>query len=89
MLHLGRLVATAAVSDWTRDKLVDQFVRNSIFRHANGDWGEVCDEDKQINNDAVKQGDRVLSAYSYNNEKIWIITESDRSVTTILFPSEY
>jgi hypothetical protein len=61
-----------------------------LQRHARGDWGDVCDEDKQANDRALKNGDeRILSAYSITGKKIWIITEWDRSVTTVLFPEEY
>jgi len=59
------------------------------MRHASGDWGEVCDEDKQANEQALINGDRLLSAYDVMGKRIWIITEYDRSLTTILFPDEY
>lgn len=63
-----------------------------LARHLTGDWGDVCREDWESNDAAVNGGDRLVSVY--NNEKnpdlkIWIITEWDRSATTILFPSEY
>jgi hypothetical protein len=60
-----------------------------LQRHARGDWGDVCAEDKQSNDQALQDGDRILSSYMINGTKIWIITEWDRSVTTVLFPSEY
>lgn len=87
--QLGRVVATAGVANWISLSSNSEFVQTSLSRHSIGDWGELCDEDKTLNNQAVKEGNRILSAYSYNNEKIWIITESDRSCTTVLFPSEY
>jgi len=87
--QLGQIVATAGVSHWINSSSRSDFVRGSLSRHSKGDWGELCDEDKALNNDAVKEGNRILSAYSHDNEKIWIITESDRSCTTVLFPSEY
>lgn len=87
---LGRLVATDGVNTWMQGDLRNVgFVTSSLRRHASGDWGEVCSEDKQLNDSAVKEGTRLLSSYSHNNTKIWIITEWDRSVTTILFPEEY
>jgi len=59
-------------------------------RHKNGDWGDLCDEDKQRNDEALKHGDRLLSVYrNENGTKFWIITEYDRSVTTILLPEDY
>ena len=67
-----------------------------LGRHVSGDWGEVCAEDKKINDDAVKYGNRILSAYDIRkpddeNDKlrVWVITEWDRSVTTILLPEDY
>jgi hypothetical protein len=65
-------------------------VNESLQRHIKGDWGNVCDEDKQENELSLKEGYRLLSAYVTKDlPKIWIITEADRSATTILFPDEY
>jgi len=67
-----------------------KFAQQSLNRHVKGDWGDVDDEDKQSNDQALKQGTRLLSAYEAKGlPKIWIITEADRSATTILFPDEY
>jgi hypothetical protein len=61
-----------------------------LARHANGDWGELDEHDRRANEYALKHGLRVLSAYTLSSgEKIWIITEADRSTTTILLPEEY
>ena len=61
-----------------------------LLRHAGNDWGEVCSEDWQANDEAVEAGDRLLSAYSTSlGTKIWIITESTRECTTLLLPDEY
>lgn len=66
-----------------------------IRRHVSGDWGECCEEDIQTNNEALKCGMRILSVYfitgdaSESDKRIWIITEADRSVTTLLLPEEY
>jgi len=61
-----------------------------LFRHVIGDWGEVDAEDQQANEDALLNGERILSAYRTNRGvKLWIITEADRSVTTLLLPEEY
>jgi len=89
-LKLGQVVSTAGVSDWMTSSVENtQFVIGSIARHSSGDWGEVCDNDKESNNLALKEGTRILSSYSKGKDKIWIITEWDRSVTTVLFPNEY
>lgn len=69
-----------------------------LQHHASGDWGEVCAEDKAANNRALTDGGRIFSAYPIDPAKpckghggncLWIITESDRSVTTFLLPGEY
>ena len=62
----------------------------ALSRHASGDWGEVCEEDWQSNDEALELGTRLLSSYiSRSGEKFWVITEHDRSVTTFLLPLEY
>ena len=63
----------------------------SLRRHQRGDWGNLCEEDKRANDFAVENGERILSSYiiGENKVKIWIITEWDRSYTTILLPEEY
>ena len=61
-----------------------------VARHMNGDWGEVCAEDQQANEEALDSNLRLLSAYRTTaGVKLWVITEADRSVTTILLPEEY
>ncbi|MGL4666824.1 MAG: hypothetical protein ACRCWR_02710 [Saezia sp.] len=60
-----------------------------LYRHAAGDWGSVCDDDWQSNNDALANGERVISAYLFEGVQIWVITEADRTRTTALLPSEY
>ena len=88
---VGQTVVTNGVHSLIQeDKEFETFVGKSFVRHCNGDWGDLCEEDKQVNEDALRDGDRLLSKYEYNDEtSIYIITEWDRSVTTILFPSEY
>ena len=61
-----------------------------LARHQKGDWGDVCEDDKTENEVSIREGFRILSAYkTVKGEKIWIITEADRSATTILLPDEY
>ena len=61
-----------------------------LMRHAAGDWGDVCEEDRNENEFALSKYLRLFSVYHLcDGTKIWIITEADRSVTTILLPSEY
>lgn len=68
-----------------------QFVEKALERHLTGDWGDLAEEDKALNDSAVANGDdRIFSSYKFNDHtKVWIITEWDRSATTILFPDEY
>jgi hypothetical protein len=61
-----------------------------LLRHKHGDWGELGDEDKQTNDQGLISGSRLLSAYTTRtSERLWVITEWDRSVTTLLLPAEY
>lgn len=90
VFNLGKLVATRGVAyEMQQDSNFEKFVRKSFSRHASGDWGDICEEDKASNDYALEHGERIFSAYENENTKIWIITEYDRSVTTILFPDEY
>ena len=61
-----------------------------LSRHLNGDWGDLCEEDRQANAEALEQNLRLLSSYqTRTGRKLWIITEADRSATTILLPEDY
>ena len=68
-----------------------QEIVSAIERHLHGDWGTVCEEDWQTNNAALRDGDRLLSAYETvkGHVSFWVITEWDRSVTTVLLPEDY
>ena len=87
----GQLVMTRGVNDLVADN--EEFAKHvhlSLRRHLVGDWGDVGDEDRVANDLALKEGDRLLSAYQKEGlPKLWIITEWDRSCTTVLFPDEY
>lgn len=92
MFNLGMTVVTNAVGKkMEADLNFRTFVVNSLEKYRNQDWGDTCEEDKQSNDYGLKHDERILAVYIYpkTGEKIWIITEWDRSVTTILFPSEY
>ena len=82
----GQVVMTPGAAE-----AIPELVRiAALTRHLNGDWGDVCEEDKAANNRALRDGDRLLSAYrAPDGTKFWIITEADRSATTILLPDEY
>ena len=90
--ELGRTFCTVGVDTLMKEQAdFGEFVLNSLTRYKNSDWGEMCDEDLRLNDRAIKDGDRIFASYinPQSQKKIWIITEPDRSVTTILFPSEY
>ena len=83
---LGQVVITRGASK----KLDERHVWSALNRHVNGDWGDLCDDDWALNNAAVESDARLLSRYlTYDGTCFWIITEWDRSVTTILLPEEY
>ena len=86
---LGQLLMTRGVMISLRDDEFGEFVTEILKRHAAGDWGDLSEEDKKENEFALNKHLRLLSAYKKNDWKIWIITEADRSATTILFPEEY
>lgn len=83
---LGQTVATpAALGVLTQPDIVA-----ALRRHSAGDWGDVDDEDRAANDNALGVGERILSVYrSANGVTFWVITEADRSVTTVLLPSDY
>ena len=85
MFPLGQVVATRAVME----VIPNETVVNSLRRHARCDWGDVCKEDRKANEEALKDGARLLSVYKTGETKFWIITEADRSVTTLLLPEDY
>lgn len=89
--ELGKVVMTISVHDKYRDdRRFSTFVNCSLGRYIEGDWGDTCEEDREQNDISVAEGERILAVYKYNDDTtIWIITEWDRSVTTILFPHEY
>ena len=83
---LGQVVSTPGAMKYGSEQL-----SICLHRHAAGDWGDVCHEDKSSNDFALQSGDgRLFSSYNMGHgDKLWIITEWDRSVTTFLLPSEY
>ena len=71
-------------------QIAGQTATEFLRRHMSGDWGDLSDEDVRENEFSLKEGLRLLSAYQTGKgQKLWIITEADRSATTILLPSEY
>src|SRR4051794_19532802 len=84
---LGQIVATPGAMELMKTSNIDGLAL--LQRHVTGDWGDLDDADKQKNELSVEKGFRILSAYGKGKRKLWIITEGDRSVTTLLRPDEY
>lgn len=88
LFELGQTVATPGALD-ELEKAGMSALR-LLGRHQSGDWGDMSEEDKQENEFSLKEGFRILSSYKLETgKKIWIITEADRSITTLLLPEEY
>lgn len=88
LFALGRLVATPGALAALEANASGS--TEYLERHVRGDWGDLCEEDQQANTEAVEVGLRILSAYRLpDGTKLWVITEADRSATTLLLPEEY
>lgn len=87
---VGRFpLGNLAITPNAHERLPMDDVLRCLCRHAVGDWGDVCAEDQAANELALRDGSRLLSAFRSGDEKFWIITEADRSVTTVLLPEDY
>ena len=93
---LGQIVSTPAaiefLADNDRANAGAALSQKLLGRHQSGDWGDMGDEDKRTNDGSLGAGEdagRIFSSYNVGDGKVWIITEYDRSVTTILLPSDY
>lgn len=94
-----QIVATRGITDLLdRGVLTTEQTHGMLDKHFSGDWGATCAEDQETNNEALINGDRIISAYPIDESKeckgwgvncVWVITEWDRSVTTVLLPEEY
>lgn len=86
--NLGAILATPGALEALEDS--NQIPAEFLNRHCSGDWGDVDPADAAENELSVEQGFRILSAYTtHKGVRLWIITEADRSATTILLPDEY
>jgi len=85
---LGRTVATPGALEALEAS--GQSPAEFLSRHVRGDWGEICEEDRRENEFALGRSLRVFSVYrTRNGTKLWVVTEADRSATTLLLPDEY
>lgn len=87
LFTLGQTAITPAASELLGSAGV--LPHELINRHVSGDFGNLTPDDIEANREAIAQGFRVFSAYDLSNGRVWVITEADRSVTTILLPSDY
>lgn len=96
LFRTGRTVMTRGIADTIQgdESFASEIIR-SLDRHFSGDWGDLCEDDKKMNDEALaaerrgESTDRLFSAYNIGMDKVYIITEYDRSVTTILYSDEY
>lgn len=88
LFALGQVFMTpGAMASLARNKVSEVLL---LARHVHGDWSEMHEDDQETNLQAIEEGGRVLSAFAMRDQtKIWVITEADRSVTTLLLPEEY
>jgi hypothetical protein len=86
-LPLGEVVATPGAIKLLLD--VGEHPFDYLARYATGDWGDLCEDDRRKNERSIEHGWRVVSSYPVGEKTVWVITEADRSITTILLPEEY
>jgi hypothetical protein len=87
LFKLGRILATPYAKEEL--ELLNYSPLDLLRKHMSGDWSEMALEDQQSNQESIRKGSRIFSAYTIQGTKFWVITEADRSSTTILLPSEY
>lgn len=88
LFAIGRLVATPGAIGMLHQRKLSPF--HFVSRHLNGDWGDLDGEDRKENQSALANGTRIFSSYQIDEKtRLWIITEADRSATTLLLPEEY
>ncbi len=96
MINVGNVLMTRGIAGRIKERpSFREFVIRCVQRHMSEDWGDLCKEDAEMNDEAVrleregKETDRIFSSYNYEGGKIWVITEYDRSYTTVMLPEEY
>ncbi len=86
VLRLGHIVTTPNALE----SIPNEDILRGIQRHQAGDWGNLTEDDRAANNQALEEGGQIISAYNASNGvRFWIVTEGDRSVTTVLLPEDY
>lgn len=92
MISLGKVIATIGIKNLIEEKVISmKDIINILHRHSNYDFGDLSEDYKELQNNNIKNNidDRVMSVYNIKNHTLWIITEWNRSYTTILLPEEY
>ena len=95
LFELGTVLMTAEVARMVEEDGAIGTVLDCLQRHASGDWGDLCEEDRRMNDEAIEaergggDTDRLFSAYETGIGKLYVITEWDRSSTTVLTPEDY
>lgn len=96
LFRTGQTVCTGSIDVMMRsDPCFASWVASCLERHCTGDWGDISEDDWEMNDESVRQEkergfpDSLMSNYKFETMDIWIITESDRTITTILLPEEY
>lgn len=85
---LGQVLLTPGADDALNES--GESAWTFLLRHLEGDWGDLSAEDKRLNDEAVEDGRRILSAYrTAEGARLWVVTEADRLATTLLLPAEY
>ncbi len=87
MFELGQIVTTRTIADDVEPEKIASFIRYHVTLDSSQSC--LCNEDLDMNKDAIENGDRVLSAFMYQGKKVYVITEHDRSYTTVLYANEY
>ena len=87
LFNLGEIYATPGAMAFLQEQELTPY--EFLHRHHTGDWGDLDPEDIEANRAALHYGSRLLSSYEIGNQKLWVITEADRSSTTVLLPEEY
>lgn len=94
-MEYGQIYATAGVAAaMEEDETFRREIAGAFARYGRKDWGDLCREDCELNDESLRDGSRILAAYQTSRGKIWIITEAigedgHRAATTFLFPDEY
>ncbi|NCC40362.1 MAG: hypothetical protein EOM21_13070 [Gammaproteobacteria bacterium] len=90
LFPLGRVLITAAADAALERRGQSAIAQTVLRRHSLGDWGDLCEEDRQANEDALRMGERLMSVYRFpDGFRLWVITEHDRSYTMVLLPEDY